>query len=310
MPRRVVLSLLALAALGATGCGAARESERASGPAQTRQEYIARADAICRRMVADSQAEAKALKARPARALERAIALQARMIADLRALQPPPGDKQRIRAVLIHLDRLQSAIRALRTTEGEEVLIPVAAIGVETDAVARAAKRYGLFRSCGAYRENPAIRRLLREDREEPEAVGSRAGKPLTRRAPAREPEIRQLASALVPSGRSVLRRQDCAGGDRASPSCVTVELAPTDESIAARRAAIERLARRAGWTQPRPDAGEWPVGLLVLHRSDYDATVWLAGPGCTPQLQVGDGPTPSATASRCVDTIMVTAFR
>jgi hypothetical protein len=35
-----------------------------------------------------------------------------------------------------------------------------------------------------------------------------------------------------------------------------------------------------------------------------------LAAPDCTPQLKVGDGPNPKATAGRCVDTIMVTNFR
>jgi hypothetical protein len=46
------------------------------------------------------------------------------------------------------------------------------------------------------------------------------------------------------------------------------------------------------------------------LHREDYDGTVWLAGPDCTAHLQVGDGPSPKAAETRCIDTIMVTAFR
>jgi hypothetical protein len=35
-----------------------------------------------------------------------------------------------------------------------------------------------------------------------------------------------------------------------------------------------------------------------------------LAGPDCTPHLQVGDGPSPSAAETRCIDMSMVTAFR
>ena len=105
-------------------------------------------------------------------------------------------------------------------------------------------------------------------------------------------------------------RRQDCAGGDSASPTCVRIELAPIDRPIAARRAEIAALAARTGWTQPKPTAGKWPVGLLALHQEGYDGTVWLARPDCTPHVQVGDGPSPNARETRCVDTIMITAFR
>ncbi len=122
--------------------------------------------------------------------------------------------------------------------------------------------------------------------------------------------QMRRLASNLVPPGRSVSRRQDCAGGDPALPSCVTIELAPIDRPIAARREEIVGLAARHGWTQPRPRAGKWSVGLVALHRDDYDGTVWLAEDDCIRDPEVGDGPIPNARATRCVDTIMVTAFR
>lgn len=304
VPTRLRLAfapLLAVAALAA-GCGPAPEVERsaASGLADevlTRHEYIVRADAICERMNAESVAAAKSLKRRPSEAIERAIALQGRMIAELRALEPPPGDAAKVRPVLLHLDRLQAALRALRTTEGEEVLVPVAAIAVEIDAVARAAKRYGLFRRCGAYHENPGVQRIMRR----------KVSKPRPPR-PATLPEIRRLASALVPPGSSVLRRQDCAGGDPASLSCVEIELDPGRKSLAERRAAFVRLATRAGWetlklTGDRPRSGG---SVVAFHRVRYDATVWLAGPDCTPHLQAGDGPGPTATMSRCVDTIML----
>jgi hypothetical protein len=312
----VLAAAFVLAALGA-GCGQAREEPVSAAPRLstgplTKQEFVERADAICLRMVEASEAEAATLKRRPDAALGRAIELQGRMIRELRALKPLAGDEAQVRAVLLHLGRLQAAMRALKTTEGEEVLVPVAAIGVEMDAVARAANRYGLFRRCGAYQENPEIRQIVREQEQAPPRLLGPGGKPLKPRRgpPSPAVEMRRLAAALVPPGRTVLRRQDCAGGDPASSSCVTIELTPTERSTAARRAEIAGLAAREGWTQPKPTAGKWPVGLLVLHRGDYDATVWLARPDCTPQTQVGDGPNPKASMTRCVDTIMIQAFR
>jgi hypothetical protein len=311
--RPVLASAFVLSAFAA-GCGQPREDP---GPATrgvgsgtpTKEEFVGRADAICLRMVEASEAEAATPKDA---SLERLIDLQARMIRELRALEPPAGDAAQVRAVVLHLDRLQAAFRALKTTEGEEVLAPVVAIGLETDAVARAANRYGLFPRCGAYRENPGLRRIMREQEQAPNAVlgpGSKPLKPGTA-PPSPATELRRLAATLVPPGRSVSRRQDCAAGDPALATCVRIELAPVDRPIAARRGEIAGLAARKGWTQPKPTAGKWPVGVLALHREDYDGTVWLARPECTTDLQAGDGPTPNVGAVRCVDTIMVTAFR
>jgi hypothetical protein len=307
-----VVFLAVAAACGQTGDELMPAAPGITTGALTKEEFVQRADALCARMVETGEAETATPKTRPDAPLERVIELQDRMIDDLRALEPPAGDEVEVGEVLLHLERLQSATRALETTEGEEVLAVVAAIGVETDAIARAAKRYGLFRSCNAYRESAAIRRILSEPDELPEPTLGSDG---VLRKPATAPppsvlEIRRLAVALVPPGREVLRRQDCSGGDPASPSCVTIELAPTDRPTAARRAEIARLAARDGWTQPSPTTGAWPVGLLALHRLDYDATVWLAARNCTPRLQVGDGPNPKARMSRCVDTVMVTGFR
>lgn len=310
-PIRAAAAVL-LAAVAA-GCGQTGDELTPAAPgvangALTKEEFVERADAICLQMI-----EAGATpKARPDAELERVIELQGRMIDDLRALPPPAGDEVEVREVLLHLERLQGAMRSLETTEGEDVLAVVAAIGIETDAVARAANRYGLFRRCGLYRENAVIRRLMSEPEELPEPTLGSDAKPLK---PATAPpppvlDIHRLAAALVPSGREVFRRQDCAGGDPSSPSCVTIELAPSHRPTAARRAEIARLAARDGWTQPSPTAGTWPVGLLALHRQDYDATVWLAARNCTPHPQVGDGPNPKTHMSRCVDTIMVTGFR
>lgn len=300
----------------AAGCGQAEEEpvaatrSRATEP-PTKLEFVDRADRICRRMVEAGEAEAARPK-RPGAGLERAIELQGRMIRELRALEPPVGDEGRVRAVLLHLDRLQAAIRALETAEGEEVLAPVAAIGIEQDAVARAANRYGLFRRCGAYREIPGIRRILHEQERAPGALLGPGGKPLKPRTapPSPADEMRRLASALVPPGRSVSRRQDCPGDEPASPTCVTIELAPDDRPIAARHTELARLAARNGWTQLKPTSGRRPRSLLALHREGYDGTVWLARPACAHHLQFGDGPSPNARATRCVDTIMVIAFR
>jgi hypothetical protein len=319
MPKRLrpaVATAVVLSVLAA-GCGQEREepvlaTRDAANRQATKQEFVKRADATCLRMVEASEAQAATLKRRPDVALKRLMYLQARMIRELRALEPPAGDEAQVGVLLLHLDRLQAAIRALKTTDGEEALAPVAAIGVEIDAVARAAHRYGLFRRCGAYQENPGIQRIMRDRERAREPLLGPGGKPLKARAAPPSPavQMRRLVSALVPPGRSVSSRQDCGGGDSAWPSCMTIELAPIDRPIAARRQEIVALAARHGWTQPRPRAGKWSVGLVVLHRGDYDGTVWLAGDDCTPDSQVGDGPSPNALATGCVDTIMVTAFR
>lgn len=299
-------------AVVAAGCGQSGDELTPAAPGVTtggltKEQFVERADAICLQMI-----EAGATpKVRPDAALERVIELQGRMIDDLRGLEPPAGDEVEVREVLLHLERLQGAMRALDTTEGEEILALVAAIGVETDAVARAANRYGLFRRCQAFKENAAIRRMMSAPEELPEPTLGSDGKPPKPVTAPPPPvlEIHRLAAALVPSGREVFRRQDCAGGDPSSPACVMIELAPTDRPSAARRLEIVRLAARDGWTEPNPTTGKWPVGLLALHRQDYDATVWLAARNCTPHLQVGDGPNPKTQMSRCVDTIMVTGF-
>lgn len=306
----VVLTAVA-ASCGQTGDELTPAAPGVTTGAVTKEEFVQQADVICVQMVETAEADTTP-KERPDAALERVIELQGRMIDDLRALEPPAGDEVEVREVLLHLERLQGAMRALETSEGEEVLALVAAIGVETDAVAQAANRYGLFRHCDACRENAAIRRMMNEPEELPEpTLGSEAKplKPVTVPPPS-VLEIHRLAAALVPSGRKVIRRQDCAGGDPASPSCVTIELAPSHRPTAARRAEIARLAARNRWTELSPTAGTWPVGLLALHRQDYDATVWLAARNCTPHLQAGDGPNPTTRMSRCVDTIMVTGFR
>jgi hypothetical protein len=209
-------------------------------------------------------------------------------------------------------------MRLLVEAKGEDALPAVAGIAVEMDAAAHAARRYGLFRGCGSYHENPGVRKILREQLESEPLLQGPDGRPLRPRTPLPLPDIRRLASDLVPAGRSVLKKDDCGGGE--PPSCVVIELALEDRPIAVRRAEIARLAARAGWGQPsgrvvhtdqtgRSD-GKWPSGLLVLSRDGYEATVWLAVPDCTPRLKGGDGPRPKATAGRCVDTIMVTNFR
>ena len=325
MSPRSILPLLVLL-MGLAGCGevpagddsppkAARESSagtKTSGlQPPTRQEFIARADAICERMVSD----AKPLKGTSNdEAFARALALQGRALRELRALTPPPGDERRVNDVLLHLERLQRAMSALEKTEGEEVLAVVAAIGVEMDAVARAANRYGLFRSCGAWEELPGIQRIVRGQGQDRILRGP-DGKPLARRgsAPIRPPasppaqELRGFASALVPSGRRVVSRQFCGGGaPEALPTCVILELAPQDKSLAIRHAEVERLAARSGWKKAKRVDGRWSPGALVLFRDDYHASVTLASPKCREQTQRGDGPDPKATLRRCLDRIMV----
>lgn len=315
MTGRVLPLLAGLLTLGAlaSACGQARDGGDSSRPGAhrplTKQEFIARADAICERMTAASIAAAKRLKGRPPEEIGKsAIALQERAIAELATLPAPPGDTREIGAVLLHLRRLQAAIRALVEAKSEDALPAVAGIAVETDAVARAAKRYGLFRSCGAYHENRDVQRILRD---QPRLLGP-DGKAVKRPAPRPRavPKIRRLAAALVPPGNSVVRRQDCAGGDPSAPACVTIELDPRGTDAADRGAEIARLAARAGWTPLKPSATS-PVGLsdrpashvVAFHRQGYDATVWLAGADCTPRREVSEGRNPTRS---CVDTIMV----
>jgi len=262
-------------------------------------------------MMEASNAETATRERDPDAALQQLMTLQAGTIRELRTLEPPRGDEAQVREVLLHLDRLQAAVRELATTEGEEVLAPVAAIGAGMDAVARAAERYGLFRRCGAYRVIPGIKQVIREQAAWNVLPGPGGMPPKAATAPSQALELSRLASALVPPGRTVSSRQDCTGDDRVSPLCVTIELVSVELPIASRRADIAALAARDGWTQPNPTDGKWPPGLLVLHRAaDYDATVWLAASDCTPRPQLGDAPSPKPAATPCGDTIMVSATR
>jgi hypothetical protein len=275
----------------------------------TKAEFIARADAICERTNAESIAAAEQLKGRPVQEiLARALAIQGKAIQQLRALERPRGDEKQIRAVLVHLDRLQKISRML-DTEGEEILAVVAGIAVETDAVARAAHRYGLFRSCGAYQESPEIQRILRGEDPVPQLVRGPDGKIAKTLAPARirpaappaGETMRRLAARLVPPGAEILRRQECAdpGG---IPTCVTMSLEPGDDPAAARRAALLRRARELGWRVVPTNDGR-AEGVALLRRGDYEAVIWVVAAGCKEGL--GDGPNPKPT-HRCVDTIMV----
>ena len=319
----LVAASLALAAL-ASACGQARETDAPSaapapvGGSSAKQEFIERADAICERMNAEGITIARRLKGRsPEEIGKRVLELQGRAIKELSALPMPPGDERKIGAVLAHMRGLQAAMRLLFDAKGEDALPAVAGIAVEMDAVARAAKRYGMFQDCGAYHENPAVRKILDEQEDTGPILRGPDGKILKPPAPRPPavPEIRRLASALVPPGSSVLRRQDCAGGDPGSPSCVTIELSPAGSRVNERRAEIVRLAARAGWKQltltgdrSNPTTDRPHSGVVAFHRDRYEATVWLAGPDCAPQLQVGDGPNPTASTRRCIDTIMVIA--
>jgi hypothetical protein len=318
MPKRLPPLLACFLALGAfaSACGQTRDGDASSAPGAdrplTKQEFVARADAICKRMTAQSIAAATRLRGRPPEEIgNSALELQGRAIAELSALPVPPADRREIAAVLAHLRRLQAATRLLVEAKGEDALPAVAGIAVETDAVARAAKRYGLFQDCGAYNENPDVQRILRDQQRlrGPNGIGV---KPVAPREWAIL-EIRRFAAALVPTGSSVSRRQNCAGGDSSAPSCVTIELNPSGTDVADRAAQITRLAARAGWTRLKLSAtssgapSDRPASaVLAFHREGYDATVWLAGAGCTPRLQGSDGPDPRASSRSCIDTIRV----
>jgi hypothetical protein len=325
MPKRLFPLLGALLALSAfaAGCGQAREADAPSASSAggdgtpSKPEFVARAGAICERMTAESVAEAQKARSLSAEELgRRAVELQGRALRELRALPVPRGDEQRVGTVLLHLERLQQATRALVDAEGEDALPAVAAIAVETDAVARAAKRYGLFRGCGAYHESPEIQRILHPGDPGEQIARGPYGKPLKRLGPqnATRPlavspatEIRRLGAGLVPPGRRVVSRKFCGGGDlEPLPTCLILELAPQDKALALRLAEFERLVTRKGWNHARRVDGERSAEVLLLFRDSYNATVTLASPKCRDHTQMSDGPRPTPSVQRCFDRIMV----
>ena len=319
----VILAALAAAAVMA-GCGQARETE-ADGAAATaetakpiatqatvelaiaKDEFIARADAICERMASESAAAAKRAKTMsPAELGKTALELQGRALRELHALPVPSGDEQEIRAVLRHMELLQKATRMLVDGKGEDALPAVAGIAVHSDAVARTAHNYGMFKQCSAYQENPEIQRIMRG--EDPLPLRGPDGKVIT--APARRPapivspamEMRRLAKALIPAGRHVLRWYDCTG--ESGPRCVIYELARGPKPVETRQAEIERLARRAGWKELTPTRGEWPPGMIQLRLRDYSASISLPSKCKT---QMGDGPDAGRPMRyQCADRIMI----
>lgn len=279
---------LAVAVLAA-GCGPAPKSERSAASGLTRQEYAARADAICERMLDES----KSLRGRPRQQqLQQALAIQARMIHRLRALTPPRGDERAVGTVLRRLERLQAAAKALVRTEGEEVLGAAAAIAVEMDAVDQASRRYGLFRRCGAFRVSPKLHELIHAPKPTPLAPTPR---------PRQTSDLDAAARDLVPQGRRVLAQADCGGGGQAF--CVTISLEPSRASVRSRRAAFLRRALQRGWTEIVPD-DRGRGGVLLLRRGDREAVVWVSPANC--KAQPGDGPDSAPAARRCVDTIML----
>jgi hypothetical protein len=321
LPRQLVLLVASLALSSVvSACGQAKEPHDtppvAGAPARdvvmTRREFIARADAICEGMNRQSVAAAKQLQGRPVdEILARALAIQGSAIRELRALERPPGDEKQIEEVLRHMQRLQELSRML-DTEGEEILGVVAGIAVETDAVARAAKRYGLFRKCAAYPELPNVQRIMRGEKPLPGLERGPDGKPVLpallrppvgRPAPSPLGELRRLANRLVPQGREVVRRIDCTG-DR-TVMCLIIELDPGEAPLGARQAEIGRLAKREGWKEMHASGGERPIGMLQLQRGEDQASIRLVTPPCREQSR--DGPdTGNPAPTRCVDTIML----
>jgi hypothetical protein len=317
MPSRA-LTLFAVSivlAASAAACGQAADTATSGATPRrplTKREFIVRADAVCLRMVRSVEQQPEVVKRSPEKGLPKMVELLGRMTRELRVLRPPPGDEDEVQAVLLHLDRLRTSLRASESADGEQILAAVAAFGVESDAVARAAHGYGLFRSCSAFREIPEIRKIARRQSLTAAVLRRQAAKPI-RTGPSgrsRALAIRATAFALIPRDRSMLRHQDCAGSTAGAPSCVTIELAPSGNSLAERRAAIAVLAARQGWRELAPTSGRRREGLLVLHRDRDDATVWLAPPGCKPGSQVTDGPSASVRRTSCADTIMVINVR
>jgi hypothetical protein len=112
MKLALLLSLLALGALGLTGCGGGDDDEE-TPPAPTRQEFVAQADAICESAEQDFEAalSVHGLPPPPTREEEaefleqEVIPLYLRRIDGIQELTPPPGDEEEIEAVLSAAER-------------------------------------------------------------------------------------------------------------------------------------------------------------------------------------------------------------
>jgi hypothetical protein len=118
-PVRVIAALAAGVALVAAGCGDEEESTAtgASGAPSSRAEFIAEADAICRRYLNElDRAAAEAFRGRTsAKEIERYISDEFAPatedeLAEIRALTPPAGDEEEVDAIL---DAAENAVDAV-----------------------------------------------------------------------------------------------------------------------------------------------------------------------------------------------------
>jgi len=142
---RVLAALLATVAMTAAACGGSDK------PAPNKGQYLQQANAVCK--VANAKLTDSAVKAladgntSQARieryAKESAFPTLERLIADLRALTPPEGDDDRVRAIY---DALQGAVD--KTKEDPSLLTAAEDRDPFNDANQKA-NAYGL-RACGA----------------------------------------------------------------------------------------------------------------------------------------------------------------
>jgi hypothetical protein len=144
----VLVATAAGAALVATGCGDDDESTAtgASGVPPSREEFIAEADAICRRYLSElDRAAAEAFRGRTsAKDLERYISDEFAPatedeLAEIRALTPPEGDEEDVDAIL---DAAEGAVEAVGDNPS------LFATGSPFAEANRLASEYGL-RVCG-----------------------------------------------------------------------------------------------------------------------------------------------------------------
>ena len=148
----------------AVGCGGGEPE----GP--SKDDYVAAADRVCQAARAAaaplvarvSEAGASSLLPGPRRRLERDLQrlheLGVAYLADLRALEPPPGDEQEVQAFLTPTAEVVDAVGAGReavadASMGRALSVLQRARTVD-DQAAAAAREYG-FRQCGSVIASP-----------------------------------------------------------------------------------------------------------------------------------------------------------
>jgi hypothetical protein len=144
MRRRALLLFFPLLVI-AVGCGGSDDPERSSSrqpPAPTRAAFVTEARGMCTEAwetVPPGARDAPAQKV-----LELGIDTWSDLVQQLRRLEPPAGDKQRIDRMLTHFENAIRAARQTSTAEDEAALAVFAGLFDQGQKGAEIAYSYGL----------------------------------------------------------------------------------------------------------------------------------------------------------------------